>query len=310
MSSLNFKLAFASIFAFLLFGCGGGGGSSIDATTGSLTIDLTDAPIDDVFEVNIEITGVTVKPAGGPAIDFDYASPVTVNLLSLQDGDVFSLLDDEVVEAGAYNWIELHVNAELDGVFDSFVVESENGGMVELRVPSGSTRFVSGFTVTAGQNNSFALDWDVRRGLTNPVGQDGWKLNPAFRIIDMTEFGSLSGQVADALALDASCTSDGEGNGNSVYVFAGSDAVPDDLDGTDDAVTSASVRVDGDMAGAYTYNVPFLDPGAYTVAFTCQGLDDDPEIDQVGVDEIVFSGQVNAEVAAGQNTRNEAPTIE
>ena len=310
MSPFNFKFALTAALAALLAGCGGGGSSSGAPSTGTLSLGLTDAPVDQVFEVNVQLTGVTVKPSGGPAIDFDFPTPVDVDLLSLQDGSVFSLLDGETVEAGSYNWIELHANAELDGTFDSYVMETETGGMVELRIPSGSTRFVSGFVVTAGQGNSFTLDWDVRKGLTDPVGQNGWFLRPAFRIIDMTEYGSLSGQVADALTMDASCTSDAEGNGNTVYVFAGNDVVPDDLDGIDDAITSAPVRVDSNMAGAYTYTVPFLDPGAYTLAFTCQGLDDDPESDETGADEIVFSGQVNAEVATGQNTDNNAPTIE
>lgn len=310
MSNFNSKLSCTAILATLLAGCGGGGSSSNVTSTGTFSLGLTDAPVDQVFEVNVQLTGVTVKPSGGPAIDFDFPTPVDVNLLSLQNGSVFSLLDDETVEAGSYNWIELHANADLDGVFDSYVMETETGGMVELRIPSGSTRFVSGFVITAGQGNAFTLDWDVRKGLTDPVGQDGWFLRPAFRIIDMTEYGSLSGQVADALTMDVSCTSDAEGSGNTVYVFTGSDIVPDDLDGTDDAITSAPVSVDSSMAGAYTYTVPFLDPGAYTLAFTCQGLDDDPESDETGADEIVFSSQVNAVVAMGQNTENEAPIIE
>ena len=309
MMRFNSKLVLSATLISLMSGCGGGSSNS-GPSTGTFSLGLTDAPIDEVYEVNVQLTGVTIKPSGGPAIDFDFAPPVNVDLLSLQNGTVFSLLDGETVEAGSYNWIELHANAEFDGSFNSFVRETKSGAMIELRIPSGSTRFVSGFVITAGQNNSFTLDWDVRKGLTNPTGQDGWHLRPAFRIIDMTEYGSLSGQVADALTMDESCTSDADGNGNIVYVFAGTDIVPDDLDGVDDPVTTAPVRVDDTMAGAYTYTVPFLDPGAYTVAFTCQGLGDDPATDEVGVDEIAFAGQVNAEVATGQNTKNEAPTIE
>ena len=178
-----------------------------------------------------------------------------------------------------------------------------------MRIPSGSARLVSGFVVTAGQNNSFVLDWDLRRGLTDPIGQEGWHLTPALRIIDTTEFGSLFGQVADPLLEHESCplaADDPDGESNVVYVFAGLDAVPDDLDGTDDPVTSARVAMNGDMAGAYTYTVEFLDPGDYTVAFTCQGLDDDPTMD----DAIVFLGQVNATVESGEGTENQAPMIE
>ncbi|MCZ6659066.1 MAG: hypothetical protein O7C67_17395 [Gammaproteobacteria bacterium] len=190
------------------------------------------------------------------------------------------------------------------------MMETATGGQMELAIPSGDLRFVSGFVVTAGQMNSFTLDWDVRKGLTDPVGQAGWFLTPAFRLIDMTLYGSISGTVADALVMDASCTSDAEGNGNVVYVYNGFNTVADDLGSAGEPVTTAPVRVGESMAGAYAYTVSFLDPGQYTVAFTCQGLDDDPAVDEMGVNQIVFAGQVNAEVVAGQGTTNDAPIIQ
>ncbi len=306
-------IGFASIA--LLSACGGGSNGAgaagtNDSATGSLTLDLSDAPVDQVYEVNVEITGVSVKPQTGPAVDFEFPEPMSINLLSLHDGSVVTLLDGETVPAGPYEWIRLHANADIDGVFDSYVMETETGGQIELRIPSGDLRFVSGFTVTAGQMNAFVLDWDVRRGLTNPIGLDGWILKPAFRIIDRTEYGSLSGVVADALVMDDSCTADAEGNGNAVYVYRGNDVIPDDIGSEGAPLTTAPAQVNDAMAGAYTYTVPFLDPGPYTIAFTCQGLDDDPGVDEMDEAQILFAGQVNAEVASGQGTSNDAPVIE
>lgn len=298
----------------LLCACSGGGGGGDSSTaasaTGTLAIGLTDAPVDQVYEVNVQITGVSVKPESGEAMRFDFDSPVDIDLLSLQDGSIYDLLNGETVPAGPYEWIELHANADLDGTFDSYVRETESGGQIELRIPSGSLRLVSGFTVTAGEMNAFTLDWDVRKGLTNPGGQDGWFLRPAFRLIDRTEYGSLSGSVADALVMDESCTSDADGNGNLVYVFEGHDVLPDDLGSTNPPLTTAPVRSDPMDAGAYNYTVPFLDPGPYTVAFTCQGLDDDPMVDEMDDAQIVFAAQVNADVAEGSGTENEAPLLQ
>lgn len=301
----------AAVSTVLLSACGGGSGSGGDGpTTGSLTLGLTDAPVDEVFAVNLQMRGVSIKPQSGPAMDFEFPAPVDVDLLSLQNGTVFTLLDGQSVPAGRYNWIEIHTNAELDGTFDSYVMETDTGGMIELRTPSGSTRFVSGFVITAGQSNSFVLDWNVRRALTNPVGLNGWHLTSAHRLIDTTDYGSLTGSVADDLTMADSCTADEEGMGNAVYVFAGPDVAPDDLGSAGEPLTTAPVAANADLAGAYTYTVSFLDPGDYTIAFTCQGRDDEPDTDEVGDDEIVFSGQVNAQVAAGRNTSNEAPVIE
>lgn len=315
------SIAFAAL-TWSMVGCGGSSGTDEGPSTGTLTVGLTDAPVDGVVAVHVEFRGITLKPQSGPAVDF--ALSEKVQLLDLQNGSVFPLLDAETVDAGRYNWIELHTNAEIDGFLDSYV-QTESGGMVELEVPSGSVRLVSGFVVTAGKNNAVLLDWDVRKGLTDPEGlvspspdaKDAYKLTPALRLIDMTQYGSLTGSVADALIMAESCTSNAEGDGNLVYVYRNHDTTPDDLGGFGEPVTTAPVRSNPEKAGAYTYTVHYLDPGDYTVAFTCQGLDDDPATDadadaaeSAAVPDVEFSGQVNASVAEGEGTTNEAPPID
>lgn len=312
------KTATVVVLSLLLTACGGGTSdtrvptatTADTAATGTITISLADAPVDDVHVVNVQLSGVSIKPQSAPALNFDYPEPVNVDLLSLRDGSVFDLLAEEQVPAGTYEWIRLHANADIDGVIDSYVMETSTGGQVELRVPSREMRLVSGFVVTAGRSNAFTLDWDVRKGLTHPPGQGGWVLRPAFRLIDQTLFGNLSGSVADALVQDSACTSAADGTGNLVYGYAGHDVPPDDLGSDSGPVVSAPVIVDAAAAGAYTYVIRQLDPGPYTVAFTCQGLDDDPAIDETGDEQIVFSMPVNAEVDPGRDTRNEAPLIE
>lgn len=276
LKQISIGLIFGSLLA-----CGGGGDSAPQSANGTLSLGLIDAPVDDVDEIWIEIAGISVKPQGsGPAIDFDFADPLPVDLLSLTDGNSEMLLDGEVLPAGAYNWIELIVNAEFDGDLDSYVV-TDSGGVeemeIELRVPGpggGQTglRLVSGFTITADQETSFLIDWDMRLGLKKPPGQPGYMLRPAFRIIDMTDFGTLNGMVDMDLVTDGSCTSDlNQDTGNSVYVFEGFDVEPDDIDGVDDPV--ATLNVTQNDAGDYTYEA-ILSPGDYTVAFTCQASDD------------------------------------
>jgi hypothetical protein len=72
--------------------------------------------------------------------------------------------------------------------------------------------------------------------------------------------------------------------GNVVYVFEGA-VTPDDVDGTADPV--ATVKAKLDAAGNYVYRT-LLQPGTYTVVFSCEAGNDDPEAD----DDISFLNPV------------------
>lgn len=299
----------AALLAVLFIGgCGGGGGGG-DSGTGQLSVGLTDAPVDGVAEVWVQFTGVTVKPKNGPAIDFVFDAPLSVNLLALDETNTETLLNGEDVPAGEYNWMRLNVDAEFDGVMDSYVVE-DGGGQVELRVPSGANsglKLVSGFTVLAGREASFMIDWNLRMGLVAPGGQPGYKLQPALRIVDMAEYGAIEGTVDTALITDGSCTADpNTSEGNEVYVFSGSGVTPDDIDGAlPEPLATAKVQLD-DVSGNYEYRAAFLPVGDYTVAFTCQAADDlvpDPDNPLADVDDaIAFTAGVDAVVSDGQTT--------
>jgi len=281
----------AAALVVSLAGCSGGGGSS----NGSLSLAVMDAPVYDAAQVWIEFTGASLKPQGnGPAIEIDFPAPVKVDLLSLNADNAKTLLASHPVPAGAYNWLELHVNASLDGVLDSYAV-MQTGGTQEIEVPSGSLRLVSGLTITANQDTSFLIDWDLHSGLTDPVGQTGLFLRPALRVIDMTQYGTLKGTVATTQVTAAGCTGDlNLDTGNAVYIYSGLNVTPDDIDGTDpEPIATAAVKQDS--TGDYVYKT-LLSPGDYTVAFTCQAANDQPDTN----DTITFVHPTNATIANGQ----------
>ena len=290
--------------ALLLAACGGGGGGGTG--TGALSLAITDAPVDGVDQVWVQFQSIEVKPKNGPPIVFDFDTAKSVDLKTLTGDNTELLLDGERVPAGEYNWIRLIVSADFDNVFDSYVV-TETGQQVELRVPSGEVKLVSGFTVVQGGEASFVIDWNLRMGLAKPPGQDGYLLKPAFRIVNLQEAGGIAGTVDTALITAESCTSDpNTGEGNDVYVYAGAGITPDDIDGLDpEPITTARVTLD-DTTGNYGYSVSFLAPGPYTVAFTCQAADDvspDPLVpppDAVANNPIVFTPGADVLVVADQ----------
>jgi len=290
-----------------LSACGGSSDSSLSIGTGTLNIAVTDAPVDGVTEVWVEFDAVTLKPKNGPQIEYRFdESPELINLRALTDGK-FEILFKEQVPAGEYVWMKLDVNAEFDNVFDSYVTE-DGGGQVELRIPSDRLKLGNAFTITQDKESAFVIEWNLRMGLINPPGQPGYMLQPSLRITDMSEHGTIAGIVDPNLLppVDASCTSDqNSGDGNVVYVFEGTDIMPDDIDGNaPEPLTTADVRLNDEGKQAYT--VPFLAPGDYTVAFTCQGTDDTvPDPDDPGLpadDAIAFTAGMNATVQDGKTT--------
>jgi hypothetical protein len=288
-----------------LFGCGGGGGGDDAPTTGTLTLGLTDGPVDSALEVVVAFTGIELKPTGGPPMDpipmdaaacddFDEATGTcSINLLDLV-GTQRRVVFSEGLPAGDYQWIRLLVDAERDAM--TSYIRTMDGRMCSLWIPSGSEtglKIVSGITVTANGVSDYTLDFDVRKSITNPPGQsnpdqqcaDNYVLKPAIRIVDSTEVGAIAGTVDESLLSgDEHCVLDESGRYEhvAVYVFDDPDGatVGDDLDGDEgDALTSASVAWN-DEAQAYAYEVGFLlAPASYHLGLTCTADVDDAAVD-------------------------------
>lgn len=260
--------------------------------SGSLSLGLTDAPVDDANAVVVEFTGVEVKPANGQSISFDFEDPRSINLLDLQGSASELLIEDESVPAGNYDWVRLMVNAQ-NQVEDSYI-ELTDGSQHSLFVPSGAQsglKLVSGFTVPAGGSADFTIDFDLRKSITNPQsGQVDYILKPALRLVDNVEVGTLAGTVPSAEASASDCT-------GAVYVYEGHDATLGD-EGSDNAPLTSSGIALNDETGEYEYEVGFLLEGDYTAAFTCDAGDDDPET----VDNITFAADQNTSVTAEETT--------
>lgn len=273
--------------------CSGGSGDS-SPNQATLGVSLMDAPVDNVTEVHVQIEAIWLKPQGeGPAFELPLDAPViNVDLLELTQDNAAVLIDDASIPAGSYEWLAMDVNAQFDGIYDSYVVTTI-GGQEEIRVPSGRVRLVSGFEVQANQAVRLLFDWDLRKGLVDPPGQPGFLLKPAFRVLDVTEYGALRGTVAVATIMAAECAAD-DANvdvGNVVYIYDGVDIVPDDIDSTDPEPVATAAVTQNEM-GDYVYRTILL-PGDYTVAFTCQAGNDEPEAD----DALAFAAPVNTTIA-------------
>ncbi len=295
-------LALASAPVLFLAACGGGGGSSGGfggGGTGTLSLAITDAPVDEAAAVVVQFTGVALKQDGGEEVVYSFDTPRTLDLLALQGGATASLLQGVTVPAGRYEWMRLAVNTQRT-TLDSYLQRTD-GTQWPLFVPSGSQsglKLVSGFTVPTGGSAAFTIDFDLRKSVVAPAAAGSpYLLKPALRVVDDAQAGTITGTVGATYLGDASCPFPANPalNTNLVYVFEGT-AVPDDIDSqlVEPLTTARVVNRGADHA----YTAAFIAPGTYTLAFTCQGALDDPQDN----DTVVFLGTRTVTVTAGATT--------
>lgn len=171
MSNLTTKLGGALFLTTLLcasFACDGGSSTSPNPQS-QLTIRLTDAPTDEASQVNVYISGLTIKPAGQPVVRI--ASEVgLVDLLTLRA----TTRDLAVVGVapGSYEYVQV----ELDQA-RSTVVERASGAIRPLQIASQEIKVLGGFTVPEAGGAVVTLDFDAAASLKK-VGVGQWLLTP------------------------------------------------------------------------------------------------------------------------------------
>ncbi|MEX0622730.1 DUF4382 domain-containing protein [Saccharospirillum sp.] len=277
-------IAAMSVAALALAGCN-------TDSSGTMSLDITDAPVDSALEVNVVFDGVDIHSARGNLIEITYDEPRSINLLDYQGGATASLLDDEWLPAGDYQWISLRVDATKEAGGSNILLD--DGSDYDLYVPSGDEtglKLVQGFTVPVNGSVAFTIDFDLRKSVVEEDGTGFYKLRPALRLVDNTQVGSIAGPV-DSNTLTADCS-------GAVYVYEGENVTPGDVGGNGvEPIVTALVDTDDSGVTKFDYKVAFLTEGDYTAAFTCGAAQDDPE----GADTLTFIDPQNASVVANQS---------
>jgi hypothetical protein len=301
-------LAVMGFFSLVLAGCGGGG-SSGTASSSSLTLGVTDAPVDGVSAVVIEFTKVQVHSSTGSTLDFTLSSPKQIDLLQLTSGKSTLLLDHESLPTGQYDWIRLYVDET-----HSYVTDST--GDHAMTIPSNAQtglKLNHPFTIDPSGVASFIIDFNLRQSLHMPMGgSSAYILRPTLRIVSATVTGGITGTVDPTLINDPSCadlTASGGTVGGTVYVYSGANVTPVDVNTTLSSVqplsTASVVQVTDPNTNVVTwqYTAAYLDPMDYTVVFTCQSSLDNPDT----TDSIAFVAPANVTVTSGVDTVHDFP---
>ncbi len=290
--SLIVPIALSSL---LLGGCG-----SDSAATGTLSLGITDGPVENASEVSITVSSIQLKGAENKVITLD--PPEIINLLDYQGDKQLMLFENQTLAAGEYQWIRLHLDESQS------YIQFKDGHQYPLEIPSADQtglKLNNGFTIGAGSSNDFTIDFDLRKSV-HQEGTGDYKLRPTLRLINNLQAGTLAGTVDESLVNDIACLNNGDNNdtGNVVYLFEGSDAVVQDLQGESgnkdsDALTTAIVSLNNDTSD-YEFEIGFIPAGNYTAAFTCDAVLDLPDQDNSA--QMNFSSAYNLEIKANENT--------
>ena len=297
----------AAGMGLMLGGCGGGssGGS------GTLSLNITDAPVvdEDIEAVWIRVTQAILHPSEGPdimvdVIDDDGITPYRDIELTALAGGQTQLLGDYVIPAGHYSWIRLVLDPNY-----TLIVEKTAGTPDIIHTPAlldcsscdeSHLRMVSSFNINNDGHYNFTIDFDLQKSLTLQLPQStkprpdyAYKLRPTLRILDTTlASGFIWGSVTDTRI--APVTGPADPSGCSIYTYAGDMAtvIPDDIcvpvDAFDTSCSAVNNQRPLDVAqvvpdtinndGTFDYRTGWLYPGIYTLAMVCEP--DDPDVDE------------------------------
>lgn len=297
MNAFSLRSASVLLLTAALAACDGSGTSIIIGNPSArLTLNLTDAPVDNVQAVNIEVTGVMLQPLSGSVENIVYNTPKPINLLDLQNGVRLNLLDERALPSGEYSWMRLQVNFNKARVVDS------NGAEHVLTIPSGENtglKVNTPFLLSAGNTLELTLDFDVRKSLVR-TGNGQYLLKPVLRLVEDSQAGTLRGAVdaATLVQIDSLCRDRPQGYLGAVYVYEGADRMPGDMGSNAAPLVAVPVRTDAsETLYGYAYRADWLPAGRYTLAWTCDI--DNPEL----AEGLTFLRAGNVTVNAGRESR-------
>ena len=261
-----------------------------DART--LTVSVTDAPLDGVSKVMVQFSGVEIKHVDAEAELIEFDAPVDVDILGLQGTLRTSILFEQKVSSGTYEFIRLIINAE-QGEFDSLVLLDDNTWQ-SLYIPDADRiglKIIQPFFIYSGGNTHLTIDFDLRKSMEKDIAEGDYQLIPSLRVVSDDEAGHISGLVANTLLSENACIGTNNQTNAAVYLFAEfTEGVgPQDIQRNElDPVSSAGIVFDSDT-GEYSYTLGYLPKDVpFSAVLVC-----DASIDAPGtVDTLDYIGEI------------------
>ncbi len=328
----------------VLTGCGGDSSSDNEPATFSLAV--SDAPVDDANKVVLAFEDVVLIPFDpdtdtptGDSIIMNVAEDGSlrqIDLMQYQGSNAETIISEQTIAPGDYamclyakdgrqlNDTTLSYVEKTDGSVKGLVVNSRGScyGTKPDTSDQGRLKFSQKgeFVQIHTGHNSYVVEFDLRKGLADPVGQDHMNMNSnAVSLINASEAGHIGGEVT--LAQYQACEADSASWNaiqdvpavHAVYLYAGEMdlSTMGDLGALapyNTPVAVADVNQTEDELGNITYDYEFgyIGPGTYSIGYTCTAYVDTAEEHETSDDGfLMYEGYVPVEVLEGEHTQQD-----
>lgn len=262
-----------------------------DPLSGTASIEITDAPIDDASVEGAFITVSELKIDGQQIEGFN---KTTVDLLALQNGNT-ELLGMKELQTGSYNSVTLILDYETDenGTSPGCYVLDVEGDKHMLQSTSNEIVLNSGFEIMQDQQTDLLVDFDLRKTVARGNSREGYKL------VSSTELQSgLRLLLKDSTGVIQGTCDDNLSQSDKIVVYAyhkGEFDRDTELQGQGEndvrfrnAVTSAQVNNSGN------FELHFLEKGEYELQFASyRDQDNDGKFELQGTLALNVIGSIN-----------------
>ncbi len=335
--------------SLLLAGCNSDD-SSFKTETGTFSLAVSDAPVDDANKVVLAFEDVVLIPFD-PETDTKTGDPIIMNisndgelrqidLMQYQGSNAETIVSEQTLAPGDYamclyvkdgtqlNDTSLSYVEKADATMKGLVVNSRGScyGTKPDTSDQGRLKFSQKgqyVKVHAG-NNSYVVEFDLRKGLADPTGKDYMNMNSnAVSLVNASEAGHIGGEVspiqyqaceADSASLNAINDAPAV---HAVYLYAGEmdRSAMGDLGAPEELntpVAIADVNETEDELGnvTYSYEFGYIGPGTYTVGYTCTAYVDNADTHEASEDGfLIYQHYTPVVVFEGERTEQDIEPV-
>lgn len=247
--------------------------SDNETGSGELSIEITDAPVDDanVSAVFVTVTDVKVDGKSFPG----FSGKQTINLLAYQEGKT-KLLGSGTLGAKSYSNITLVLDTEMDANGNAPGCYVLTAGQQKHRLATGANGLIEvtankGFSVAQNASSTVVIDFDLRKAITksSEAGSNfrfstQSELNNSLRLVAKGRSGHIRGTYQNGVG----------GQTDKVVVYAykkgtfnmSTETSPQGQSGLLFAKAVSSTTVNSGITGAQ-YKLAFLEEGEYELYF-------------------------------------------